>query len=219
MMAQQVQNNIFVRELILQEKDLANQVWASIDWICAKKIRKHNSIGITILGQVWGWSVLIFTQIYLSTRCSFFFLSLITCPIFHGGLSFIWSSYFQSQPYTCWSCKRSFGYLSHQKAPGNFVSSCELDIFAQGSFSHKCSKLVRCRTFNVVVAAFSLYISSFVVGYLPWNLSIKGSITFCTTFVGRLGSNLLQRFPEEAWLLWNYYQLVIILSCPWLIDP
>ena len=54
MMAQQAENNIFVREWILQAKDSANQVWVSIDWIRAKKIRKHNSIGITLLDQVRG---------------------------------------------------------------------------------------------------------------------------------------------------------------------
>ena len=52
MMAQQAENNIFVREWILQAKDSANQVWVSIDWIRAKKIRKHNLMGITLLGQV-----------------------------------------------------------------------------------------------------------------------------------------------------------------------
>ena len=36
-MAQQVQNNIFVREWILQVKDSTNQVLATIGWIRAKK--------------------------------------------------------------------------------------------------------------------------------------------------------------------------------------
>ena len=36
-MAQLVQNNIFVREWILQVKDSANQVLAIIGWIHAKK--------------------------------------------------------------------------------------------------------------------------------------------------------------------------------------
>ena len=54
MMAQQAQNNIFVREWVLQEKDSANQVWALVDWIRAKKIRKHNLVEITLLSQVWG---------------------------------------------------------------------------------------------------------------------------------------------------------------------
>ena len=51
-MAQQAQNNIFVREWILKVKDSANQVWATIDWIRARKIRKHNLKGITLFGQV-----------------------------------------------------------------------------------------------------------------------------------------------------------------------
>ena len=54
MMAQQAHNNIFVREWILQVKDLANQVWATIDWVHARKIGKHNLKGITFLGQVRG---------------------------------------------------------------------------------------------------------------------------------------------------------------------
>jgi len=54
MMAQHAQNNIFVRECILQVKDPVNQVWATTDSIRARKIRKHNLMGITLLGQVWG---------------------------------------------------------------------------------------------------------------------------------------------------------------------
>ena len=74
MMAQQTQNNIFVKEWILQVKDSVNQVWAILDWIRARKIRKHNLKGITLIGQVQGCSVLIFTQVYLSTRCPILFL-------------------------------------------------------------------------------------------------------------------------------------------------
>ena len=68
-----------------------------------------------------------------------------------------------------------------------------------------------------MVATFSPNISSFIVGYFPWNLSIKRRITSCIAFQGRLGSNLPQCFPKEARLLRNYYQLVVILSHPWLI--
>ena len=90
MMAQQAKNNIFVREWILQAKDSTNQVWVSIDWIRAKKIRKHNLMGITLFVQVRGWSVLIFTQVYLSTRYSFFSFLLLRLhapmnPIFMGA--------------------------------------------------------------------------------------------------------------------------------------
>ena len=45
---------IFVRERVLQIKDSVNQVWAIIDWIRARKIRKHNLEGITLFGQVQG---------------------------------------------------------------------------------------------------------------------------------------------------------------------
>ena len=54
MMVQQAHNNIFVREWILQVKDLANQVWATVDWIHAKKIRKQNLKKISLFGQVRG---------------------------------------------------------------------------------------------------------------------------------------------------------------------
>ena len=50
MMAQQVENNMFVKELILQAKDSTNQVWVSIDWIRDKKIRKHNLMEIKLIG-------------------------------------------------------------------------------------------------------------------------------------------------------------------------
>ena len=125
MMVQQAHNNIFVREWILQVKDSANQVWATIDWVHARKIRKHNLKGITFLGQVRGWSVLIFTQVYLSRRCFFFFFQ-ITSPFFHGDLSFIYSCYFQFWTSTCWSRRWRLRCLSHQKPSGNFVSNCEL---------------------------------------------------------------------------------------------
>ena len=85
------------------------------------------------------------------------------------------------------------------------------DITVQVSFSHKCGQLVRCKAFNMVVVGFFPNISSFVVGYLPWSLSTKGMITFCTAFPRWLGSNLSQCFPEEAQLLGNYHQFVVIL--------
>ena len=51
-MAQHTQNNIFVKEWILQVKDPVNQVWATTDSIRARNIRKHNLKGITLLSQV-----------------------------------------------------------------------------------------------------------------------------------------------------------------------
>ena len=49
-MAQQGENNVFVKEWISQESDFVNQVWASMDWIHAKKIRKLTLIKIILLG-------------------------------------------------------------------------------------------------------------------------------------------------------------------------
>ena len=50
------------------------------------------------------------------------------------------------------------------------------------SSPHKCDQVVWCRAFNVVVAAFSPDISSFVVGYFPWYLSSKEQFPFVQNF-------------------------------------
>ena len=51
-MAQQAQNNAFVREWISQEKNSANQGWASMDWTHAEKIGKHALMKIMLLSQI-----------------------------------------------------------------------------------------------------------------------------------------------------------------------
>ena len=69
---------------------------------------------------------------------------------------------------------------------GNLLNACPIinflealwvavnwDILAQGSFPHKCGKLVRCRTFNVVVATFFSDIFWFTVDSFIWNLSLE----------------------------------------------
>ena len=40
-----------------------------------------------------------------------------------------------------------------------------LNITIQASFPHKCSQLVKCKTFNLVVVTFFLDISRFIVDY------------------------------------------------------
>ena len=99
------------------------------------------------------------------------------------------------------------------------MNAVNWDITIQVSFPHKCGQLVSCRVLNVVVTTFFPDISSFVVGYLPWSLSTKEMITFCTTFPRWLSSNLPRCFPDETQLLGNYHQFVIIFPCPRPIDP
>ena len=63
-----------------------------IDWNCARRIRKHNLNGTTILGQVRGGSVLILTQAF-SFKYKMFsvcFLSLFHAP-FLTGTFFLYS--------------------------------------------------------------------------------------------------------------------------------
>ena len=77
------------------------------------------------------------------------------------------------------------------------------DIIVHVSFLHKWGQLVRCRAFNVVVAAFLPDLSSFIVGFLPWNLSSKEWLPFIA-FSRWPSSNLPQYFPKElnaiSWL-------------------
>ena len=130
--------------------------------------RKHHLIDITLLNQVRGWSVLIFTQVYPSTRCSFLF--------------------FLPSPITCLFFMRAFPLYSpsilHPNLPlvdliDDLLDACPIqnllealwravnwDIIIRVSFPHKCGQLVRCKVFTVVVVAFFPNISSFVVGYL-----------------------------------------------------
>ena len=49
----------------------------------------------------------------------------------------------------------------------------KLNITVQTSFSHKCGQLVRCRTFNVVIATFFSNISWFIVDSFIWSLSLE----------------------------------------------
>ena len=148
MMAQQALINIFVREWILQVKDLVNQVWATIDWIRTRRIRKHNSKGITLLGQVRGWSVLIFSQAFSKYKVLFLFLSDYMPP-------FSWSPF----PYIVllfsillYSLTLFDPNLPLVDYVGGLLDACpirtlletlyvaiRLNIIVQASFPHKCS--------------------------------------------------------------------------------
>ena len=97
------------------------------------------------------------------------------------------------------------------------------DIIIHVSFPHKCGQLVRCKAFTVVVVAFFLDISSFVVGYLSWNLFSKDWLPFVQHswdgWVPTFHNAFPRCFPEEARLLENYHQFTIIFPCPRLVDP
>ena len=161
-------------------------------------------------------------QVHLSTRCSFGFLFF---PLWLHAIFFM-------ESFPLYSPSILNPSLPLVDQVGDPLDACPIrnllealwiavnwDITVQVSFSHKCGQLVRFRAFNVVVVAFFPNISSFAVGYLPWNLSIKWMITFCIAFLGWLGSNLPQCFPEEARLLENYHQFVVILSRLRPVDP
>ena len=61
------------------------------------------------------------------------------------------------------------------------------DITVHVSFLHKCGQLVRCRAFNVVVVTFLPDISSFIIGFLPWNLSSKEWLPFTALILKVVG--------------------------------
>ena len=89
-MAQQGQNNVFVKERISQESDSINQVWASMDWTHAKKIGKLTLIEIILLSQIQGLMCS-----YIHSNLSQYKMFLLSfsfpdyLPYFHGGLSLI----------------------------------------------------------------------------------------------------------------------------------
>ena len=100
----------------------------------------------------------IYSSFFLSIRSSFF-SSQIPCPFFTGAISLYISILFNP----------NLPFVDHV---GDLLDACSIrnlletlwvavnwDILAQGSFPHKCSQLIRCRTFNVMVAVFFLDIS------------------------------------------------------------
>ena len=71
------------------------------------------------------------------------------------------------------------------------------DIIIHVSFSHKCGQLVRCKAFTVVVIAFFLDISSFVVGYLSWSLFSKDWLPFVQHSRGGWVPTFHNAFPRK----------------------
>ena len=90
MLAQQALNNVFVRGWVLQDKVLANPIWAKVDRSYNNKIECVKMIEITLLSRVQGCDVLVFNQVYLNIGCSSFFSSFLDyMPHFCGGHSLI----------------------------------------------------------------------------------------------------------------------------------
>ena len=140
MMAQQAENNMFVRELILQAKDSTDQGWVSIDWIRANKIKKHNLMKIILIGQVRGWSVLIFTQVYLSTRCSLFslLLLLLNTPFFMRAFPLYRPVIFNPNPSLVDHVSDLLDTCLIRNILETLWIDVNWDIFVQGLFLHKC---------------------------------------------------------------------------------
>ena len=74
MIAQQALNNVFVRGWVLQDKVLANPIWAKVDRSYNNKTECVKMIEITLLSRVQGYDVLVFNQVYLNIGYSSFFL-------------------------------------------------------------------------------------------------------------------------------------------------
>ena len=112
----------------------------------------------------------------LSTKCSFFFLLFsqrFHAPFFVRTIS-LYSPLFL---YPSLPLVDLIGDLLDAYPIQNFLEALCIainwDITFQVSFSYKCSQLVGCRAFNVVVATFFSNISSFIVGLFPQTLSYK----------------------------------------------
>ena len=88
MIAQQALNNVFVRGWVLQDKVLANPIWAKVDKNYNSKTECVKMIEITLLSRVRGCDVLVFNQVYLNIECSSSFSSFLDyMPHFCGGHS------------------------------------------------------------------------------------------------------------------------------------
>ena len=105
----------------------------------SKSSMGHNRLkGITFLGQVRGWSVLIFTQVYLSRRC-FFFFSKSHPPFFMGTFPLYIPVIFNFGP----PLVDHVGDLLDAYPIKNLLETLWVtvnwDIFAERLFPHKCS--------------------------------------------------------------------------------
>ena len=172
---------------------MVNHVWATRDWIHARKIRKYSLKGITLFGQVWRWSVLIFSQVSLST---FFFLVI---PPYSYVDSFLYIVLFLFNP-----------NLPSVDCISDLLDACpirvlleplyvivRLNITVQTSFPHKCGQLVRWKTFNVVVATLFLDISWFTVNSFIWKLSLEAWYPLAWYSLSNRAPIPPQRFPRK----------------------
>ena len=108
----------------------------------------------------------------------FFFLLSLLAPFFMG----VFSLYSSSILHPSLPLVDLIGDLLDVCPIRNFLEdlwiAVNLDIIVQVSSPYKCGQVVWYRAFNVMVAAFSSNISSLIVGYFPWCLSLKEAIIF-----------------------------------------
>ena len=135
-----------------------NQVWAIVDWFSTRTIEKNILKRKTFLGQIRGRQVLIFIPT-ISKYNEFF-----PCIFFQLDAP----SFMEALPL----CSLSLSF--HLSLPlvdqvDDFLDACpiktflRLNITIQALLPYKCNQMVKCRTFNVVVAAFFSYFSQFTV--------------------------------------------------------
>ena len=137
MMAQQTQNNIFVRECISKVR-LSKSCMGHKRLDSRQKDKKiqfeGNNTLRSSLKMKCSYILSSFFKYKLSSLfCLFFFL--VIPPYFLRGFFSLYSPIpFQSQPSICWLYKWSSGCLSHQSPPGTFVCDCKTQ--------HHCSNII-----------------------------------------------------------------------------
>ena len=128
MMAQRAQNNIFVREWILQVR-LSKSCMGHKRLDSPQKDKKTqiegNNTHRSSSRMKCSYILSSFFKYKSSSLFCFFFFSVIP-PYFSRGFFSLYSHIpFQSQPFICWLYKWSSGCLSHQSPSGTFVCDCK----------------------------------------------------------------------------------------------
>ena len=176
MIAQWAQNNIFVREWILQVK-------------LSKSCMDHNRLDSRQEDKKTQFEENNTPWSNLRTKCSYIHSSLSKYKMF--PFSFVCFSSDSIPHFSYTSFLYIVLFLFNLSFPpvdciSDLLDACpikallnplcvtvRLNITVQTSFPHKCSQFVRCRTFNVVVAAFILDFSRFTVDSFIWSLFLE----------------------------------------------
>ena len=191
-----------------------------MNWIHTKKIRKRTLIEITLLGLIWGWSVFIFTQAYLNTRCSFFLLSFskLHAPFFKGAFPLYSSSIFHhSLPLI-----DHIGDLLDAYPIKNLLEALwiaiNLGLTVQVSSPHKCDQVVWCRTLMWWwQSSLQIFPPLLLATFLDVYPQKNSSLLYKISGIAKLHTPIT--LFEEARLLSNYCLPVMIFPYPRLIDP